>query len=62
MLLNFYGCYGLASRVSYDNVTLAALEKGWTIGYAHVRGGNERGHNWHSQGQGDKVIRSWMDV
>ena len=40
LLFNFYGCYGLPTKITYDNVTIAALEKGWTICYAHVRGGN----------------------
>ena len=25
MLFNFYGCYGLPSRIPYDNVSIAAL-------------------------------------
>lgn len=40
LLLNFYGCYGLPTQITYDNVNIAALEKGWTICYAHIRGGN----------------------
>jgi protease II len=62
LLFNFYGCYGMAYRVPFDNVTIAALEKGWTICHAHVRGGNEKGSGWHKQAQGDSRNRSWMDV
>ena len=40
LLLTFYGCYGLPTRIPYDNVGLAALEKGWTLCYAHIRGGS----------------------
>ena len=40
LLFKLYGCYGMAERIPYDNVSLAALEKGWTICYAHIRGGN----------------------
>jgi protease II len=39
MLIHLYGFYGTPLKVGYDNVTLAALERGWTIAYAHVRGG-----------------------
>lgn len=39
MLIHIYGFYGIPSKITYDNVTIAALEKGWTIAYAHVRGG-----------------------
>ena len=62
LLLNFYGCYGLSQKVNYDNVSIAALEKGWTICHAHVRGGNEKGRQWHSSAQGDNRIRTWLDV
>ena len=62
LLLNFYGCYGLSTKVTYDNVTIAALEKGWTICYAHVRGGSEKGKKWHQQGQGDHRDRVWKDI
>lgn len=62
LLLNFYGCYGLGQRVNYDNVSIAALEKGWTVCHAHVRGGNEKGHKWHSSAQGDNRVRTWLDV
>ena len=40
MLLHVYGFYGMANEVHYNNVYIRALEKGWTIAYAHVRGGN----------------------
>jgi protease II len=39
LLIHIYGFYGISSKITYDNVTIAALEKGWTIAYAHVRGG-----------------------
>ncbi len=62
LLLNFYGCYGIPTKVPYDNVGIAALEKGWTLCHAHVRGGNEKGQKWHSQSQGDNRCRTWLDV
>ena len=62
LLLNFYGCYGLPSRIPYDNVGLAALQKGWTICYANIRGGNDRGLKWHTDYQGENRSRIWKDI
>lgn len=39
MIIHFYGFYGISTKITYDNTTLAALEKGWIVAYAHVRGG-----------------------
>ena len=62
LLLHFYGYYGEPTPIGYDHVAMAALEKGWTIAYAHVRGGGEKGKQWHSQAMGEKRQRSWQDV
>lgn len=43
LLLNVYGFYGLSLEIEFNIVNLKALEEGWVIGYAHVRGGNEKG-------------------
>ena len=42
-LLSVYGCYGLNNEVEFDVVNLKALEEGWVLAYAHVRGGGEKG-------------------
>ena len=39
LILNTYGFYGISTKITYDNVNIAALEKGWTIAFAHIRGG-----------------------
>lgn len=39
LVINLYGFYGISNKITYDNVSIAALEKGWTIAYAHIRGG-----------------------
>lgn len=40
MILHVYGHYGLAYDISFNNTYWAALENGWSLAYAHVRGGN----------------------
>lgn len=43
MLLHCYGHYGLAYEIDFNNNYWAALENGWSLAYAHVRGGGEKG-------------------
>lgn len=62
MVINLYGFYGISNKITYDNVTIAALEKGWTVAYAHVRGGGEKGKKWHSQALGANRDRTWKDL
>ncbi len=43
VLLHGYGHYGLPLEVDFNVVYLAALEEGWVLAYAHVRGGKFSG-------------------
>ena len=61
MILRVYGFYGLPNEVSYDNMNCALLENGWTVAYAHVRGGNEKGKQWHGQTMNKKSL-IWSDL
>ena len=62
MLLHAYGFYGMGNEVHYNNVYVRALEKGWVIAYAHVRGGNEKGNVWWKDGTLEKKSRAWKDL
>lgn len=61
-IVHLYGFYGISTQVGYDNVSLAALEKGWTIAYAHVRGGGDKGKGWHRAAMGENRDRTWRDL
>lgn len=47
-----YGAYGIPVSLEFDPQTLALLEKGFYVGYAHCRGGGELGAAWHAAGRG----------
>jgi oligopeptidase B len=46
-----YGSYGLNLELNFNVVHLAAAELGWVIVFCHVRGGGEKGQNWHFDGK-----------
>lgn len=51
LLLIGYGGYGLNLEVDFNSVYLAAAKLGWVIAYAHIRGGSEKGYDWHEDGR-----------
>ncbi len=60
-LLKAYGGFGSVSSPSYDTGLLHFLEKGGVYAFAQVRGGGEKGKNWHKEGKGLKKINSIND-
>ena len=51
LLLRVYGSYGLNLEPWMNPVDLSLLERGVTIGIAHVRGGGTYGKRWHTAGK-----------
>ena len=47
LLLHGYGSYGMDMEVNYNIVYLSALENDWILAFAHIRGGSEKGIDWH---------------
>jgi prolyl oligopeptidase len=62
LLLEAYGAYG----ITLDPVFLARwmpfLDLGGVFAVAHVRGGGERGEDWHLSGQKLKKFNTWRDM
>jgi oligopeptidase B len=51
MLLAGYGAYGIPYPVTFSSSRLSLLDRGLTVGIAHVRGGGELGKRWHDEGR-----------
>jgi prolyl oligopeptidase len=60
-LLEAYGGYGIVSGYSFDSGLLCFLDKGGVYAYAAIRGGGEKGSNWHRDGKGLKKMNSFND-
>lgn len=47
VLLEAYGAYGLPLSQGFNIVNTCAMERGWVIAQALVRGGGDCGIQWH---------------
>jgi prolyl oligopeptidase len=61
-LLQAYGAYGINSVPTFRPEMIALLERGGVWATAHVRGGGERGQEWHEDGQLLKKPNTWGDL
>ena len=61
-LLEGYGSYGYSLKPYFDATSLAWLERGGVLAYAHVRGGGEYGEDWHQAGMKLRKPNSWHDL
>lgn len=61
-ILTAYGGYGDSLTPSFDPALLAWLEQGGIYAYAHVRGGGEKGREWHVAGQGKNKPKGVQDL
>ena len=50
-LFRIYGAYGMSLEAGYNLVDSLLLRRGWTLAFAHVRGGGELGRSWHHAGR-----------
>lgn len=51
MLLIGYGAYGSSYDPQFSSNTLSLLDRGFIVGFAHVRGGEEFGRAWYEAGK-----------
>jgi prolyl oligopeptidase len=58
-----YGSYGISAYTpAFAGRTLALVDAGFIVGYAHVRGGGEYGRGWHKAGQLMNKPNTWRDL
>jgi prolyl oligopeptidase len=61
--ISAYGSYGaVAYTPAFAGRTLALVDAGFIVGYAHVRGGGEYGRDWHKAGQLMNKPNTWRDL
>lgn len=60
-LLYGYGAYGISWRPYFLPDWLTWVENGGILCFSHIRGGGEKGDNWHKMGQKKNKPNSWKD-
>jgi oligopeptidase B len=60
-LVYVYGAYGQVLEPDFSPAVISLLKRGWTIAFAHVRGGGERGPEWHYAGARMNRLNSVAD-
>ena len=62
LLIQAYGSYGLPLDPGFQPSLLAFLAMGGVVVLAHVRGGGEKGEDWHRAGMKATKPNTWRDV
>lgn len=62
VLLYVYGAYGESISPYFEPMLLEWIAQGGVLAFAHVRGGGEKGKNWHLQGMKNLKSNSWKDL
>ncbi|WP_310555249.1 prolyl oligopeptidase family serine peptidase [Flavobacterium sp.] len=60
-LLKAYGGFGITNSANYDNSLLNFLDNGGVYAFAEIRGGGEKGVDWHMKGSGKNKINGLND-
>ena len=61
MLLYGYGSYGYPYDASFRSSWFSLVDRGLTIGIAHIRGGGEYGRRWKLDGKLEKKMNTFTD-
>lgn len=57
-----YGAYGISTSAAFNPYFLLLAHKNIVIAVAHVRGGGEKGENWHLSGYKQSKPNTWKDL
>ena len=56
-----YGAYGIGISPSFSTARLSLLDRGFAYAIAHIRGGDELGHDWYEAGKLERRTNSFHD-
>ncbi len=61
LFLYAYGAYGIAIPPAFNSNRISLLDRGWACAIAHVRGGDDLGHQWFLDGKLAKRTSTFND-
>ena len=61
LFLYGYGSYGFAIPPTFNSNRISLLDRGWACAIAHIRGGDDLGHQWFLDGKLDKRTNTFND-
>ena len=61
LFLYAYGAYGMAIPPTFNSNRLSLLDRGWACAIAHIRGGDDLGHQWFLDGKLTKRTNTFND-
>ena len=61
-LVYVYGAYGQVLEPDFSPAVVSLVKRGWSVAFAHVRGGGERGPEWHKTAIKKNKWKSVVDL
>src|SRR4051812_27579563 len=61
LFLYAYGAYGIAIPPTFNTNRISLLDRGWACAIAHIRGGDDLGHQWFLDGKLGKRNNTFND-
>ncbi|HUP66707.1 MAG TPA: prolyl oligopeptidase family serine peptidase, partial [Sphingomicrobium sp.] len=61
LFLYAYGAYGISVPPSFNSNRISLLDRGWACAIAHIRGGDDLGHQWFLDGKLNKRMNTFND-
>ena len=61
LFLYAYGAYGYAVPPAFNSNRISLLDRGWACAIAHIRGGDDLGHQWFLDGKLAKRTNTFND-
>jgi oligopeptidase B len=56
-----YGSYGITIPASFNTNILSLVDRGFIYAIAHIRGGQDKGYRWYTQGKREKKENTFRD-